>query len=260
MSRLWYRAPLVAGSVLAVALTSVSLAQDVASGLPQHAPAVPVSRPATPPTLMVPEYGTGSFSVSSMWAGGMTVAYNPATIFSKNNGSGYYYMTSNGDDLVGSFSVPSGVTLEYIGLENCDTVGGHYSMYLFDGDTLVSNFTTSAKGGCGWEYGPGGFNYNFDANQYHSLNVYINQNGPTDGSDGVRGMNIWWVRRVSPAPGSPSFGDVSTGDSGYQYIQALVAAGVTGGCGSGNYCPDGTLTRRQMAVFVAKALGLFWPN
>ena len=32
------------------------------------------------------------------------------------------------------------------------------------------------------------------------------------------------------------------------------------GCGSGNFCPDSPLTRRQMAVFLSKALGLHWPN
>ncbi len=32
------------------------------------------------------------------------------------------------------------------------------------------------------------------------------------------------------------------------------AEGVTGGCGGGLYCPDNTVTRQQMAVFVVKAL------
>ncbi|MEX1245329.1 MAG: S-layer homology domain-containing protein [Thermoanaerobaculia bacterium] len=36
-------------------------------------------------------------------------------------------------------------------------------------------------------------------------------------------------------------------------ISKLVAAGVTAGCGGGNYCPAATVTRQQMAVFVLKA-------
>jgi hypothetical protein len=44
----------------------------------------------------------------------------------------------------------------------------------------------------------------------------------------------------------------------YQYIEALAAAGITSGCGGGNYCPDAAVTRGQMAVFLAKALGLHW--
>ncbi len=49
-------------------------------------------------------------------------------------------------------------------------------------------------------------------------------------------------------------------DGAYSFIEALVASGVTAGCGNGNYCPDAPLTRRQMAVFLSKALGLHWQN
>jgi S-layer homology domain len=72
-------------------------------------------------------------------------------------------------------------------------------------------------------------------------------------------MIIGYVLQVSPAPGSPTFNDVPVSDPAFQYIEALVASGVTAGCGGGNYCPDSPLTRRQMAVFLAKALGLQWP-
>ena len=74
------------------------------------------------------------------------------------------------------------------------------------------------------------------------------------------GVRIFWRRQVSPPPGAPTFGDVPADDGAFQFIEALVAAGVTAGCGSGNYCPDAPLTRRQMAVFLSKALGLHWPS
>ena len=64
---------------------------------------------------------------------------------------------------------------------------------------------------------------------------------------------------VSPPPATPTFGDVPTGHPYFQFVEALVKSGVTGGCGGGNYCPDQPLTRGQMAVFLAKALGLQWP-
>jgi hypothetical protein len=75
---------------------------------------------------------------------------------------------------------------------------------------------------------------------------------------GLGGVQIKWRRQVSPQPDVPTFGDVPVSDRGYQYIEALAASGITGGCGGGNYCPDANLTRRQMAVFLAKALGLHW--
>jgi hypothetical protein len=76
----------------------------------------------------------------------------------------------------------------------------------------------------------------------------------------LAGARIAWHRSVSPAPGTATFADVPVSDGAFQYIEALVASGVTAGCGGGNFCPDATLTRRQMAVFLSKALGLHWGN
>ena len=74
----------------------------------------------------------------------------------------------------------------------------------------------------------------------------------------IRGVIIHWERQISPAPVSATFGDVSTGHLFFRHIEALVASGITAGCGGGNYCPDDPVTRGQMAVFLAKALGLHW--
>jgi hypothetical protein len=38
------------------------------------------------------------------------------------------------------------------------------------------------------------------------------------------------------------------------WIEQFVRDGITAGCGGGNYCPDGSVTRAQMAVFVEKAM------
>ncbi len=75
------------------------------------------------------------------------------------------------------------------------------------------------------------------------------------------------VRRrqpLLPAAGQPRAvaADVQRRADGhpfFQFIEALYASGITAGCGGGNYCPDSPLTRGQMAVFLAKALGLQWP-
>jgi S-layer homology domain len=66
------------------------------------------------------------------------------------------------------------------------------------------------------------------------------------------------VLQVSPAPGVATFNDVPTNHPFFQYIEALSASGITAGCQASPplYCPDATVTRGQMAVFLAKALGL----
>jgi hypothetical protein len=76
---------------------------------------------------------------------------------------------------------------------------------------------------------------------------------------GIRMVRLRWRRQVSPAPQSATFNDVPTSDGAFQFIEALVSSGITVGCGGGDYCPDAPVTRRQMAVFLAKALGLHWP-
>jgi hypothetical protein len=74
-----------------------------------------------------------------------------------------------------------------------------------------------------------------------------------------RGARILYRRQVSPAPLEATFGDVPLDHPFFQFIEALAASGITAGCGTGIYCPDSPLTRGQMAVFLAKALGLHWP-
>jgi hypothetical protein len=61
---------------------------------------------------------------------------------------------------------------------------------------------------------------------------------------------------VSPAPGTATFNDVPTNHPFFRYVEALYASGITAGCGSNNFCPDAPVTRGQMSVFLAKALGL----
>jgi len=97
-----------------------------------------------------------------------------------------------------------------------------------------------------------------DAAAYR-VGVFIGDPG-TDISLGFASVDVTWRRQVSPPPATPTFGDVPSSDGAWTSIEALAASGVTAGCGGGNYCPDSTLSRRQMAVFLAKALGLQWGN
>ena len=76
----------------------------------------------------------------------------------------------------------------------------------------------------------------------------------------LRGCYVIWGRTVSPAPATARFADVPVGNPYHPFIEALVAAGVTGGCTVSNYCPNLPITRAEMAVFLAVLLGLHWPG
>jgi hypothetical protein len=59
---------------------------------------------------------------------------------------------------------------------------------------------------------------------------------------------------VPPPATGTVFADVPANGFAAAYIEALAAAGVTGGCGAGNYCPNSFVTRAQMAVFLLRTL------
>ena len=54
-------------------------------------------------------------------------------------------------------------------------------------------------------------------------------------------------------PGVP-FADITCTTPFDPWIEQFGADGITAGCGGGDFCPDGNVTRSQMAVFVEKAM------
>ncbi len=111
----------------------------------------------------------------------------------------------------------------------------------------------------GWGYViSGALNVTIDNfNNSYFLQANISANG---GLHKLRRALVYYHLQVSPAPVNATFGDVPNTHPQYQFIEALVAAGVTAGCGGGNYCPGNPLTRGQMAVFLSKLVGLYWAN
>ncbi len=74
------------------------------------------------------------------------------------------------------------------------------------------------------------------------------------------GARVKWSRTISPPPANATFNDVPTDYWAFNQIEALNSSGITSGCGGENFCPDDTVTRAQMAVFLARALGLHWDH
>jgi hypothetical protein len=75
----------------------------------------------------------------------------------------------------------------------------------------------------------------------------------------LRGCWIRWNRQVSPAPATATFSDVPTSHPYFRFVEALVDSGISSGCGGGLYCVNNPVTRGEMAVFLAVALGLHFP-
>ena len=106
-----------------------------------------------------------------------------------------------------------------------------------------------------------------DGQQFHDFVVPIVANGITAGTGGgLYGVNQATLRQQMavfllkakrglcyvPPPCGHVFDDVPCPSLYADWIEALFAEGITGGCGSGNYCPQNPVRRDQMAVFLLK--------
>jgi hypothetical protein len=188
---------------------------------------------------------------------------------------GYISMNNNvtGDLFWAPVTLPAGAEINQLGLYVNDSLNNAcnitatlrgYSGTSSPGHTDIVSITT-----VGFGTGP----YYFFSNPItHTVNndvvsgggyqyvVVISTTSPP--MMDFKAADIRWHRKVSPAPGTATFTDVPTSDFGFQYVEAFNAAGITVGCNSSPpmFCPDRNVTRREMAVFFAKALGLNWPN
>lgn len=96
----------------------------------------------------------------------------------------------------------------------------------------------------------------------HCYVLKVSSNGR---DPGVIHNDITWNETYAstdaPTPGSPikvhvgaSFTDVPKTHWAYTAVESLLHASLTSGCGQSRYCPDQTLSRAEVAVWIVKAL------
>lgn len=173
-----------------------------------------------------------------------------------------------------SVALPSGVALDYLDLYYYDSDAVEdicAELHAFRGPTFGGDppsdsvlATTCSSGNAGYGYATIGVSETISNDVYYNSGaadyvVLVYDSAPT-GLLQFKAVDIWWHRQVSPAPGAATFNDVPTNHPFFQFIQALSASGITVGCQASPplYCPDAPLTRKQMAAFLSKALGLYW--
>lgn len=188
--------------------------------------------------------------------------------FDQTFGPGYFgrVLLSSGS-LWAHPHLPSGARLASFELDYCDTHPTlHMALILFDCDflggdchTLGTINTGSGVPGCGF------------LTQDLTVTPYTMQNnsrqlileaalGSGSSQNVLLGAYVGYTLQVSAAPATATFSDVPTTSPQFKFVEALVSAGITAGCASGSYCPDAPISRGQMAVFLAAALGLHFPN
>ena len=161
-----------------------------------------------------------------------------------------------------TLNIPAGAVIDFIGVNSNSDADLTFQFALFE-----RSRSGHVAGLVGFAIPPHDWDTDYDG----PLNVHIPNNldhqyvltveqAASPRPQFFGGVEVWWHRTVSPAPAVATFADVPTSHVFFQFVEALAASGITGGCGGGNFCPDAPITRGQMAAFLAKALGLHFPN
>jgi hypothetical protein len=150
--------------------------------------------------------------------------YNTITMTTPNLGPGTLndVMVANTDGSSGT--LPNGWIADFL------DVPGNHPFYSFV-TTLVRNEITVGVGG-------GNYGVGLDTKR-QQMAVFLLK--------GKHGLCY------TPPPCVGTFPDVPCPSTFANWIEALAAEGITGGCGGGNFCPGNPVRRDQMAVFLLKA-------
>lgn len=202
----------------------------------------------------------GSFTAISTGAGGGLDVGTPIDLATL--GRHCTDCTNAGVMYFATLNIPAGAVVDFIGVNSNTDTDEVFHFALFERNRLghVAGLVGFALPAHDWgtDY-DGPLNVPIPNNLDHQYVLTVEQDAsPRPQSFG--GVEVWWHRTVSPAPAVSTFADVPTTHVFFQFIEALAASGITGGCGNGNFCPDAPVTRGQMAAFLAKALGLHIPN
>ena len=254
--------------------TTLAIASFVLCAAPLIAADEPYgSRPVVPSVAAEPAadaagepqpWGTSTFTAVSLSTWGFTPlgdgqwAHFSATGWSQRAAAGN---TATCADI----HLPTGARLSFITTFTNDTDAGNDITYtLFDFQIVTSTsltpFVFSTSGSPGIQRVLRSISPAVVIEGTHAYVLCISHSavGATNQSAGA---TLWYQLQVSPAPATATFpNDVPTTSGFFRFVEALAAAGITGGCAPGSFCPNDPVTRGQMAVFLSTALGMHFPN
>lgn len=173
--------------------------------------------------------------------------------------SNYIYFVNK---LIAGVQLPTGAEITGLELAGCGSNVSATLLRCIDpaGACATVALVSSGTPGCGF-FGTGISGQHVDnlGTTYFVRVDLLNGASPVQR---LRSVRIFYKLAVSYPPATARFEDVPASHPFFAFIEALAASGITTGCSVSppQYCPDAPLTRGQMAVFLARALGLHWPN
>jgi len=215
-----------------------------------------------------PDWGTDATQVLTLHALGFVASTSMAGYSVLVDSTGVFRVgsPSTAASFYSALVLPEGALVTSIAIDGCDETSiGYLSVAIFKNpkgptpgySSLVGGMTGDTPGCQSFEFFPvQPFTIDNEGLSY-AVEVQI-ESAPSGNPVRFKAVRIYYNLQVSPAPASATFVDVPTGHWAFRHIEALAASGITAGCGGGAFCPEEPLTRAQMAVFLAKALGLHW--
>jgi hypothetical protein len=192
--------------------------------------------------------------------------FEPLTPFvgaTNANAFGSRYCTEMGGcSLQASLLLPAGAIIDSVVVDGCDESGvANLSVTLIrigtgeSSNTMMASVASSGSPGCTLLTATPAA-HTIDNVEF----AYRVEIGMPVATQQVRfqAVRVMYSLQVSPTPVTATFTDVPVGHPFHRFVEALVAAGITAGVAPGTYGVDDSITRGQMAVFLAVALGLHW--
>ena len=226
------------------------------------------------PDIIPNSYGTGQ--TDDIWIPSAQFRPKDSTTTFATNGSFLLYRTGGTVPyFLTEFRLPKGSRLLYLYLYYSDT-DPTFNVSMWFCESYIQSTTGYYVGTCPYNVSSSGAQGNSYIGMSINLTLKYREDKDFDGIDdpvihyivvslesttastSFYGVRAWWYRQVSPAPTTATFSDVPLTHPAFQYVEALAASGIVVGCGNGKYCPTQYVTRGQMAIYISKALGLFW--
>jgi hypothetical protein len=262
------RSVLVAiGSMLTLVI-GVSAQESGLGPMPNLQPPPVTAVVAEFPTGSTPDYGTAHLTYEQVAAAAFAPMVSPSSFGTTTVASGQVLRIAGGTPgalvyFAAPVRIPSGALVKSLELDECDSTGvpGYVQGSLVESDSL-GNVIASAplilSDGAGCKSLSEDLTSQNMVADNHTKHFFLYAAVGVAGNVGLAGMNVGYQLQVSPAPVTATFTDVPTSDFAFQFVEAFSAAGITAGCDvvGPKFCPDRNVTRREMAVFFAKALGL----
>ncbi len=221
---------------------------DLCATVTSTAATLSVTNPPPPPLISIDvppapgAVGVASVPVASGHTYGWTISGDAGSVITAGQGTSQISFFS---------TVPGTTTLQVVDYSSpgCGTASSatDVAVDFYDvppGHPFHADVVTVARGeitaGCG------GGNYCPDAPVTRAqMSVFLLKS--YDGPDYV------------PPEFGPIFNDVPNDAFAAYWINQIWSRGITSGCGNNDYCPDSSVTRAQMAVFILRTLSVFPP-